>query len=123
MAFASVGTLGSALSSGNNQVSLAITTSAAAEVGNLVVLIIANDNPTGTEGASTATSGVTDNSGGIGNLWRQAVGFTNTNGGAAQDGADISIWYTVVRTQIANGGTITATFTNAATSDATAMSA
>lgn len=120
MTIASVGTLGTALSSGNNQTSLVLTTSAAAEVGNLVILAVAVDNDQTTDGDSTAVSGVVDSSGG--NTWIKAKSFANGQG-AAQAGADCSIWYTVVRTQIANGGTITASFTSATTADASAMSA
>jgi len=120
MAFTHIGNIGTALSTSNNQASLVMTTSAALEAGNLGVLIIAVDNPTGTEGPSTAVSSVTNS--GTAATWTRAVGFTNTNGGAAQDGADISIWYAQPRTTIASGATITATFANATTSDASAMS-
>ena len=120
MAFASVGTLGSALSSGNNQTTLAITTSAAAEAGNFVVMIIAVDNNQTTDGASTAVSGVVDSTGA--NTWARAIGFANGNG-TNQTGADISIWYSKIASTIALGGTITASFTTQSTSDASAMSA
>lgn len=77
MAFASVGTLGTGLSSGNNQTSLVLTTSAAAEAGNLVVLCVAVDNNQTTDGDSTAVSGITDSAGG--NTWTRAKGFANGN--------------------------------------------
>lgn len=120
MAIASVSTLGTALSTANNQTSLVLTTTTVAEVGRLVVVAVAVDNAQTTDGNSTAVSSITDSAGG--NTWTRAKGHTSSLG-VAQDGADISIWYSVLNNQIANGGTITATFANSATSDASAMSA
>lgn len=119
MAFTSVGTLGSALSSGNNQSSLAITTSAAAAAGTLVVVAVAVDNDQTTDGDATQVSGVTDSGG---NVWTRGKEFANGQG-TAQTGAEIAIWYSVLTNPIANGGTITAAFTSATTADASAMSA
>ncbi len=119
MTISAVTQIGTALSSGNNQASLAITTSAAAEVGRLVVVSIALDNNGTSDGAVTDVSSVTDSAG---NIWERAVEYANGSPGS-QAGATVAIWWTIVRTQIANGGTITATFTVATTTDATAMSA
>lgn len=120
MAFASVGTLGTNSSASNNQSTLVLTTTAAAEVNNLVVVAVAVDNTQTTDGASTAVSGVADSGS---NTWTRAIGWCNGGGGVAQAGADISIWYSVIRTQINSSGTITATFTANTTSDTTAIAA
>ena len=118
MAFGSVAALGTAFSTANNQVSLVLTTAGIVDVGRLVVLIIAVDNAQTTTGDSTAVSGVTSS---VANIWVRAVGFANAPGGVAQAGADISIWYSKITTEIPAGGTITATFANAALADASAM--
>ena len=120
MTIAHIGDLGTALSSGNNQSSLVLTTTADAEAGNLVVLLVAVDNNQTTDGDSTAVSGITDSAGG--NTWTRGKEFANGQG-ANQAGADVSIWFSVLDNTIPSGGTITATFTNATTSDASAMTA
>lgn len=120
MAIASIGTLGTALSTVANQATLVLTTSAAAEAGNFIVLAISVDNMQTTDGDSTAVSGVVDSTGG--NVWKRAKGFANGQG-TNQTGADISIWYCDVFVTIPSSGTITATFTNATLADASAMSA
>lgn len=122
MAFAEVGSLGATGSSGNNQATLVLTTSAAAAVGTLAVVVIADDNiGSGADADGNEVASVADSSG-VENVWRKAIGWTNTLGGA-QAGAHVSIWFCQVQDAIANGGTITATFTNSGTSDATAMTA
>ncbi len=118
MAFGSVGTLGSALSSGNNQTSLTLTTSAAVEAGNLLVVIIATDNDQTTDGASTAVSGVT--AGGL--PMTRAIEYTNSLG-STQDGAAVGIWYQVRTTQLNSSSSVTASFTSGTLIDASAMSA
>ena len=118
MAFDSAANIGSAFSTTANQASLVMTLSVAANVNNLVVLLIAVDNAQTTTGPSTAVSGVTSS---VANTWTRAVGFANAPGGVAQGGADISVWYSRISTQIPSAGTITATFANAALADATAM--
>ena len=121
MAFASVGTLGTRANTGNNQASSAITTSAAAEAGNLVVLLIAVDaNSAGADGDDLAVASVSDSAGG--NTWLKGAQFANTQGALAA-GTSCSIWYSKLTNTIASGGTITATFTTAANSDESAMSA
>jgi hypothetical protein len=121
MTFAHVGNIGTALSTANNQVSLVMTTSATAAANSVVVVLVAVDNSQATTGASTAVSGVADSAG---NTYTRAIGFANASAAPAnQAGADISIWYSKLGTQLASGGTITATFANSALADASAMSA
>ncbi len=119
MAFAHVGNLGTALSSGNNQASLAITTTAQALAGSVVIVLVADDNNQTTDGDSTATASVADSAG---NLYIRGKEFANGQG-TVQTGADIGIFYSLLTATLASGGTITATFTSSANSDATAMTA
>lgn len=121
MAFTHVGDLGTALSSGNNQASLAITTSASAAAGSLVVLLVADDNNDTVTGNSTAVASVADSTGL--NTWNRGKESCNSPGGVVEDGSDVSIWWSQLKATIPNGGTITATFTSTANSDATAMTA
>lgn len=124
MAFSDLGSLGATGSSGNNQATLALTTSASASAGELVVLVIGDDNidnfttstwpHDGQEVASISDSGS--------NSWHRAMCNT-IGGGSAQGGAALQIWYSILSSNIANGGTITITFTNSTLSDATAVTA
>lgn len=124
MAFSDLGSLGATGSTANNQATLVLTTSAAASAGELVVLVIADDNAqTSTpDGDGHEVSSVTDNSSGGPNLWNRATGYANEQG-VAQAGAAVQIWYSVLDFAISNGGTITITFSNATNSDATGVTA
>ena len=115
MAFTDLGSIGVAGATTNNQGSLAITTTAACAVGELVVVVVAVDNPT--NGGDSGVASVANS--GTANTWNKAIQIQNAV--AAQGGASVSIWWTKVTTAMASGATITATFTNATTSDATAM--
>jgi len=119
MAIASVGTLGSALSTTANQSTLVLTTGATVTVGQHITLIIAFDNTQTTDGTSSGVSGVTDSAG---NTWFKGHEYTNGNG-TAQTGASCALWHCRVTTQLNSGGTITATFANSGNTDASAMSA
>lgn len=119
-AWGSVATLGSVANKTADQSSTALTTSAAAEAGNVVALCVTVDNNQTTDGDEGAVSSVTDSAGG--NTWAKAIEFTNGQG-AAQAGATISLWYSKLTNQIASAGTITANFTNNTSRDAVAMSA
>lgn len=119
MTWAAVGSLGTHQSATLNQASSVLTTTATLEVGNVAILAIAVDNHQTTDGDEGAVSGVVDSAG---NTWVKAAEFTNGNG-VAQGGATCSIWYTKATTQLTSGGTITASFTNSASRDASAMSA
>ena len=117
MAFADLGSLGAVGNTNNNQASLVLTTTAAVSVGDLVVVVVAVDNPT--NGGDSGVSGVQNS--GTANTWVKAIQIQNAV--AAQGGASCSIWYTQATSAIASGATITATFTNATTSDASALTA
>jgi len=119
-AWASLGTLGSIQSKTANQSSLVLTTSAAAEAGNIVVACVATDNFGTTDSDDGAVSSFTDSAGG--NTWTKAREWTNGQG-TAQTGATGSLWYSKLTNQINSGGTITANFTNNTSRDATTMSA
>jgi hypothetical protein len=116
MAFSDLGSLGGVGSTANNQVSLALSTAAAVAVGNLIVVVVAVDNPQ--SGGDSGVSGVTDTGG---NTYTKAIQVCNAV--AAQGGASVSIWYSKATTGLAAGATITATFSNATFSDASAMTA
>lgn len=122
MAFSDLGSLGATGSTANNQATLALTTAAAASAGELVVLVIADDNIGTADQDGQEVASVTDNSSGGPNSWNQAHGWTNGQG-VAQGGAAVQIWYSVLTHAISNGGTITVTFSNATTSDATGLTA
>lgn len=112
MAFASVATLG-VVNAHSSAASIVLTTSAIAEVGNLVVVTLAFDNlGSGTDNldASEVTS-VTDSAG---NTWVKG-GETSNNNGAAAAGVTTSVWYSVLTNQIASGGTITANLSGSST--------
>lgn len=117
-AFGSVGTIGTVQSATANQASLQLTTTANAEAGNLVIIQVAVDNNQTTDGDEGAVSSVVDSTGN--NTWTKIREFTNGQG-AAQGGATISMWYSIISTQINSGGTITANFTNSTSRDASAM--
>ena len=117
MAFADLGSLGAIGNTNNNQTSLVLTTTAAVAVGELVVVVVAVDNPT--NGGDSGVASVTNS--GAANTWAKAIQVCNAV--AAQGGASVSIWYTKATAAMASGATITATFSNATTSDASAMTA
>lgn len=119
MAFTSIGSLGSAASVSADQTSIVLTTSAACEVGHLALFFLACDNAQGLDIDEGAVASVADSGG---NTWSKLIEFPNGQG-LAQAGAVISLWYTIATAQINNGGTITATFSNAASRDAVACSA
>lgn len=122
MPFTGQGNLGATGSTANNQATLALTTAAQASVGELVVLVYADDNTASADGTDDVVASITDNSTGGPNNWQRAISFSNAQG-AAQAGATVDIWWAVITKQINSGGTITATFTNATQSDATAVTA
>jgi hypothetical protein len=118
MAFTDLGSLGATGSTANNQASLALTTAAAAAIGELVIVVVAVDNRA-SGGDDLAVTAVQNS--GTANTWVKAIQVANAV--AAQGGASCSIWYTIVTSAIASGATITATFGDAAASDASGMTA
>lgn len=115
MAFAHVGSIGT-VNSNSAATSLALTTTAAVEVGNIAVVIYAGDNlGSGTDNtdANEVTS-VTDTRS---NTWTKLKETSNNNGGAG-NGATVSVWYTTVTTQIQIGDTITFNLSGSVTAKA-----
>lgn len=116
MAFGLLGTIGTANSKSADQTSLVLTTTQNLEAGNVGILIIAVDNHQTTNGDEGAVSGVID---AVLNEWNKAKEFTNGQG-SAQGGATCSMWYTKAASQLVAGSTITISFTNSTSRDASA---
>lgn len=119
MAFADIGSLGAAGSTAADQATLVLTTTAVAAVGSLIVVVIAADNRGSVDTDDVSVSGVVDSAG---NTYRKAHGYANAQTGA-QLGASVALFYAEVTTQLASGGTITASFTTATSVDAAGMTA
>ena len=113
MAWGSLNTLGSnqIKTSGTNN--LTITTTAIAEVGNVIIVIVAGDNIAIVDGDSTNVS-ITD---AAGNTYTRAKEWTNDISGAGT-GAVAAIFYSKVTTQLNSGALITITTTSAITAKA-----
>lgn len=113
MAFASVGSIGTG-SEKTSDNSFAITTTATAEVGNVVVVLVAIDNITTDPGAASAETTditVTDSAG---NTYTRAVEFTNGNT-TAGNSVTAGIFYSQLTSQLGSGGTITINLSGNAT--------
>lgn len=111
MAFASIGTLGTGANTTANT-TLVLTTSAAAEAGNLVVLVIGKDNASTVDAETSEITGIADSAGG--NTWVKYGEYCNGQG-AANAGATVSVWTCIVTNTISSGGTITATLSDTRT--------
>lgn len=117
MSFSDGGSIGANGSSANNQTSLALAVTQQCNVGELVVLVIADDNRlSGADADGGEVSSVTAGT----NTFSLAKGWANNNA-ATQAGAAVQIWYSVLTQQINNGASITINFTNSTLSDATAV--
>jgi hypothetical protein len=105
MAFSAVTALGTAGvdTGGGNCV---ITTSADAEVGRLVVVLIGKDNVATADGTGSEITSVVDSTGA--NTYVSAGRFVNGQG-AANAGAYVDVYYSVIASQLNSGGTITIT--------------
>jgi hypothetical protein len=119
LVWASVGSLGSASSKSANQSTLTLITTAPFEVGAFAVVLIAVDNFQTTDGDENAITSVIDSAG---NVYIEAREFTNGQG-AAQGGATVSVRYCTAAVQLNTGGTITVSFANATSRDASAITA
>jgi hypothetical protein len=119
LAFASVGSIGSVQSKSANQSSLVLTTNATLNADNLGVLIVAVDNNATADGDEGAVSGVVDSAG---NTWTKGHEYTYAEL-AAQAGATCSVWFKRVTSELASSGTITISFTNNTSRDASAATA
>lgn len=113
----SIGTLGSTQSKTADQSSLALTTSAACESGNVCVCAVSVDNNGTTDGDEGAVTSITDSAS---NTWSEIIEFANGQG-TAQTGAVAYLGYTKATSTIASSGTITANFSNSTSRDASAM--
>lgn len=103
MAFSAVTALGTAgVDTGAGNPS--ITLSANAEAGRFVFVLIAKDNVGTADGTSSEITDVTDSAGG--NTW-QSAGANRNGQGAANAGAYVDLWWSVLTNQINSGGTIT----------------
>jgi hypothetical protein len=113
MTWASVGSLGSNQDKTSGSV-IVLTTTATAEVGNVILVAIAADNINTTDGDHSEVSSVVDSAG---NTYTKLKEQTNGQG-AAGDGATVSLWQAKVTTQLNSGGTITANLASAVTAQA-----
>lgn len=117
MAFADGGSIGANGSTANNQSTLTLAVTQQCNVGELVVLVIADDNiGTGADADGSEVSSVAAGT----NTFSKAKGWANNNA-ASQAGAAVQIWYSILTQQINNAANITITFANATLSDATAV--
>ena len=105
MAFGSLGTLGG---TGGPKVSggtCIITTTAAAQVGNIILVGSAWDNEATSDGDTTQLSCADS----AGNTYTRVRERTNTEAGLADDGVCVTLFRSVVTVELALGGTITVT--------------
>lgn len=111
--WAAVGSIGTGTNTGTGT-TLTVTTSATLEAGNVAVCSIAkNESGAGTtdgNGNAQYTS-VTDTAG---NTWVEAFEWCNMQTSTTQDGACVAVYYTEAGSELASGGTITATHTSVA---------
>ena len=110
MAWNSQATIGSGQSKASTA-TVAMTTSAVAEAGRVVIVIVAIDNKSATDtDIAGEVASITDSAGG--NTWSQALEWVNGRGSAAA-GATVAVWISKLTNQIPSGGTITANLANA----------
>lgn len=106
MAFASVGTFGTATS--RNSQSLQITAGSTAVAGDLIVIAASKSNTsTAADGETNEVASVTDPSGT--NQWVKAGEFCNSNA-SVNAGAVVAIWYSMLSANIASGAHVTVNF-------------
>ena len=122
MTLSYLGSSGSTNSKVANQASLAhsVTFLNCPVQGDLVVAVIAVDNNQTTDGDEGAVTGITDS---FGNTWQKGAEFTNGQG-ALQAGATCAIWFskfTAPPVGSGTNGTITVSFSNATSRDASAI--
>jgi hypothetical protein len=114
MAWGSLNTLGSAQIKTSGTNNLKITTSAAAQVGNIIIVCVAGDNIGAADTDSGTEHSISDS---VGNTYHKARERVNGSPGAAA-GATASIFYAKVTTELPSGGTITLTTSSAITAKA-----
>lgn len=103
MAIASVGTMGTGVSSTSSATFTLTTATNALASGDFAVLAVSADNTDTADGNTTRHSSV---SGGTG-TWTKLGEYTNTVGGAAADGVTTSLWLFEATGTVAVGTTIT----------------
>lgn len=81
----------------------------------IAVFSVAIDNKSTADGNTSDVTSVTDSKG---NTWLKAGEFTNTVGGAANDGATIAVWYTLITNQLLDTDTITSNYSASVTAKA-----
>jgi hypothetical protein len=117
MAFALKGAGGTVTSTTANQSTLVLTTATTAgAAGDFAVLRYAVDNNQTTDGDEVAVTGITDSAG---NQWSKGAEFTNGQT-AAQAGTTCGVWSCNLSAALAIGSTITLTFSNNTSRDASA---
>ncbi len=117
MAFASVGSLGGVASKTADQGTFSNSITAGASVGDLVVVAIATDNFSASDGTTSDIASVTDSRSNT-----YSLGYAYTNGqGSNQNGATVAIYYSVLTTALQTNDLISANYSNASVHDASAM--
>lgn len=99
-----VGTLASATNK-TTQTTLSTTSTITAAAGQLIVLLVATDNENTTDGETSLHTAATIGGAGM----SKAGEYTNTVGGAANDGVTVSVWYLIAPAQIASGAAVVST--------------
>ena len=112
-AFAHIGSLGTAASTSSAS-TLALTTSAILEAGNIGILVVAKDNSSSSDGDNNECTSVTDSAG---NPYSELRDYTYAES-AAGAAATVCVWVTRATTQFASCPTLTINFTSAITSKA-----
>lgn len=115
MAFASINSIGTGFSKVAGTTVTIVIAAVTVEVGNLIVVGYAGDNlGSGADGDPVEVTSITDTSG---NTYTKVLEYSNTQG-AAGAGVTGSLWYSIVSTQIAAAGVITANLSGALTAKA-----
>lgn len=104
MSWSSIGNIGTAANAVSST-TITITTSATAEAGNVVLVAIGKDNTSTTTGDNSEVTGVTDSAG---NTYTKIC--EHTRGGVAAASITVSVWRSLITSQLTSGGTITASF-------------
>lgn len=114
MAFAAITGGACGFSAVANQATWPESTDKTYNVGELLLVFYAMDNNQTTDGDEGAVSSITDPKG---NTWTKAKEFTNGQG-AAQGGATVGLWFSVLTAQMTVSDVFTLNFTNATSRDA-----
>lgn len=115
MTIASVGTIGTN-NAGSGDTTVVLTTSAAAEADNLVLVMVGKANTATSSGETNEITGLADSGS---NTWTKLGEYTYSEGAGA-DGGTVAIFFSRLTSTISLGGTITASFTASSASRAIA---